>query len=176
MLKELNSVLAVRNIEKQRKREMRERKKQGGLPSLTNHASVSHSQPPTATAGQEMTIQERSIPVSCDQELHISLPEEVATDLQIVEGDIESKLPLVPPIAGELSPEKQNKKGFDGEFKKFDLLPHLHSGGQLQWDNSALETASIAQAVAAIALRTGRANKEELFHDDQYSSAEDESS
>ena len=161
MLKELNSVLAVRNVEKQRKRELRERKKQGGLLSSTD-ALVSHSQP---SADQEMpkfNIQEK--PVAMGSSQGSSILEEATTETQTVEDGLESKACLVP-IDSKLSPEK-SVEGFDNESHKFDLPLNLSSREE-QLGDSALHSSAIAQAVAAIALRAGRANKEELFHDEQ---------
>ena len=142
MLKELNSVLAVRNVEKQRKRELRERKKQGGLLSATG-----------------CNIQEKRM--SPSSRAHGILEEE-ARETEIVEGDLENTVPT----EGKLSPENKSHR--------FDLPVNIASRDREErfGDNpAALDSSSIAQAVAAIALRAGRASKEELFHDDQDSIA-----
>ena len=144
MLKELNSVLAVRNVEKQRKRELRERKKQGGLLSATG-----------------CNIQEKPIAMSPSSRAHGILEEE-ARETEIVDGDLENTVPT----EGKLSPENKSHR--------FDLPVNVASRDREErfGDNpAALDSSSIAQAVAAIALRAGRANKEELFHDDQDSIA-----
>ena len=162
MLKELNSVLAVRNVEKQRRRELRERKKQGGPTGAT---LVSHSQPP---ADQEMTnnIQEKPVAMGCSQDPGVPVQEEVAPIIQIAEGDLKGKA-LVDDE--QPSPEK-SVEGLENESHKFDLPLNLPSREE-QWGNAVLNSSAIAQAVAAIALRTGRANEEEFFHDDQDSSS-----
>ena len=164
MLKELNSVLAVRNVEKQRRRELRERKKQGGS---TDAPLVSHSQP---QADQEVTnnIQEKPVAMGCSQEPGVRVPvqEEVAPIIQIAEGDPKGKALVDDEL---LSPEK-SMEGLENESHKFDLPLQLPSR-EGQWGNTMLNSSAIAQAVAAIALRTGRANKEEFFHDDQDSSS-----
>ena len=151
VLKELNSVLAVRNVEKQRKRELRERKKQGGLLSATG-----------------CNIQEKSSPSS---RAH-GILEEVARETKILEGDIENRdHPVL--TEGKLSPEN-SVEGFDNKYHRFVLPKDTASRdgeGRMGDNPAALDSSAIAQAVAAIALRAGRANKEELFHDDQDSIA-----
>ena len=147
VLKELNSVLAVRNVEKQRKRELRERKKQGGLLSATG-----------------CNIQEKSIAMSPSSQAH-GILEEVARETKIVEGDLENRYnPAL--IEDKLSPEN-SVEGFDNKSHRFDLPVNRDR----EECPVALDSSAIAQAVAAIALRAGRANKEELFHDGQDSSS-----
>ena len=153
-MKELNSVLAVRNVEKQRKRELRERKKQGGLLS-----------------GTEGNIEEKSIAATSPSSQAHGILEEVAKETKIVEGDLENRdHPAL--TEGKLSPEK-SLEGFDNKYHRFDLPKDIASRdeAQLRDNPAALDSSAIAQAVAAIALRAGRANKEELFHDDQDSIA-----
>ena len=154
MLKELNSVLAVRNVEKQRKRELRERKKQGGLLSETG-----------------CNIEEKSIAMSPSSRAH-GILEEVARETKTVEGDFENRdNPVL--TEGKLSPEN-SVEGFNNKYHRFDLPKDITSRDkeeQLEDNPAALDSSAIAQAVAAIALRAGRANKEELFHDDQDSSS-----
>ena len=162
MLKELNSVLAVRNVEKQRKRELRERKRQGGLLSSTD-ASVSHIQPPP---DHKMPKFEKPVAMGSSQESGIL--EVAAAETQIIGNGLESEARLML-IESKLPPEK-SVEGFNNESHKFDLPLNLSSREE-QLGDSALHSSAIAQAVAAIALRAGRANKEELFHDDQDSSS-----
>jgi hypothetical protein len=147
VLKELNSVLAVRNVEKQRKRELRERKKQDGL------LSAAECEKPVAMghSGKAPGILE------------------VAREAEIVEVDLESRDHPIP-TEGTLSPEK-SVEGFDDNSHGFGLpIINLGSREERLGNPATLDSSAIAQAVAAIALRTGRANKEELFHDDQESS------
>ena len=155
MLKELNSVLAVRNVEKQRKRELRERRKQGGLLSAIG-----------------CNIQEKSIAAMSPSSQAHGILEEVARETKIVEGDLENRdHPAL--TEGKLSPEN-SVEGFDNKSHRFDLPKDIASRDgeeQLEDTPAALDSSAIAQAVAAIALRAGRANKEELFHDDQDSSS-----
>ena len=151
MIRELNSVLAVRNIEKQRKREIRERKKQqGGLLSPSD-ASVSHNSWHSAdrvTKIQEMTTADSH--------------ESGAMESQIAKSDgIESKSML--PMENQLSSGETMESKFE--------LPFDLPSREERLDNSVLSSSAIAQAVAAIALKAGRANKEELFHDDQDSNS-----
>ena len=167
MLKELNSVLAVRNVEKQRKRELRERKKQGGLLSSTD-ASVSHSQPSADQEIPKFNIQEKPVAMGSGSSQESGILEEATTEAQLIEDGFESKACLVP-MEDKLSPEK-SVESFDNGSHKFDLPLNLSSREE-QLGDLALNSSAIAQAVAAIALRAGRVNKEELFHDDQDSSS-----
>ena len=161
MMKELNSVLAVRNVEKQRKKELRERRKQGGSHS-PNDASVNSSQPPDE---QKMPkILEITVAMNSSEEAGILKPTAMENQLAREDG---IECPILPQES-ELSP-KETKESIDHEPHKYELPFHPSSREQ-QLENSTLTSSAIAQAVAAIALRAGRANKEELFHDDQDSS------
>ena len=163
MMKELNSVLAVRNVEKQRKKELRERKKQGGSHS-PNDASVNSSQPPDE---QKMPkILEITVAMNSSEEAGILKPTAMENQLAREDG---IECPILPQESElHVSPE-ETKESIDHEPHKYELPFHLSSSEQ-QLENSTLTSSAIAQAVAAIALRAGRANKEELFHNDEDSS------
>ena len=101
MMRELNSVLAVRNVEKQRKRELREKKKQGGALS-PNYTSVNHNQPPDE---QKLSnILETASAVNSNEDadrLETSAVERRLAD----RDDLESKpAPTLLPMESELPP------------------------------------------------------------------------
>lgn len=154
MMKELNSILAVKNVEKQRRRELRERKKQGHSVSQEEASINSHLPPnsqPKGEGTQLPVIQKVGVTIACGNES------------------------TVPTSATNKKKESEIVEREDSENEKVELpfVPLHSSNEQLQCSSSS--AAAIAQAVAAAALRAGRMGREEQFYDeDSCPTSEDE--
>ena len=149
VMKELNSVLAVRNVEKQRKRELREREKLDQSHTL-GEVSVNNNSRPTnhPEHGAASTILEMGVALSNE------------------EG------PAKPTTAAEKQADENKMSESLNSQTQEPFHPLPSSGEPFQYSSSA-----IAQAVAAAALRAraGRPDKEETFYDHKsYPSSETE--
>ena len=162
MMKELNSVLAVRNVEKQQRREIRERKKLGQSHSLgetsTNSVPLGdHSECEASHLPSVPKVSVMAVPVS--QEVGVATTSGEELKKHMTAATLENK-------------ELDKDKVMESETLETEMpyLPLLSSGGQLQFSSSS---SAIAQAVASAALRTGRAGKEETFYDQDSSPSSD---
>ena len=156
MMNELNSVLAVRNDEKQRRRELRQRKKHGQVASReveSKNISLPRSKP-DGNGSLLPSIQEVGVVTNNSKEL--ATPTAAAsTEDELVKQE----------MTQNIKNETQEKIE-----SSFSLLPS--SGDQLT--SSSMATAAIAQAVAAAALKAGRLGKEEMFYDEDSCSSPSE--
>ena len=164
MMKELNSVLAVRNVEKQRRREIRERKKLGqshslGEASINSAPLCDHSECETLHLP---SVQEVSaiVAVPASQEVSVAITSGEELEKHMTAATVENK-----------EVDKDVVESVDCQEAELPHLPLPSSGGQLQF---SLSSSAIAQAVAAAALRTGRAGKEEMFYDQDSCDAEED--
>ena len=130
VMKELNSVLAVRNVEKKRKRELREWKKRNH-PLTPNEDSVGE-------------------PVQSEHEVpHLPSIQQVGVAMATSEPDMTTAV------------EKKLELDKETPTRDSELPFLLLSERELQCSSSS----AIAHAVAAVALRKGRADNEEVFND-----------
>lgn len=159
MMKELNTVLAVRNVEKQRKREVRERKKHGGLlqPRIPP-GNLSQLPPINQKVLNNQELQKTVATGTSIQEPFMA--KEAAAEHQSANRNFDKILESS--TASELS-SKEAGKGLGHKFHEGEL----HFMNRLSGDSSAFSSSAIAQAAAAFALTSGRAKREEMFHDDQ---------
>lgn len=157
-MRELNSVLAIRNVEKQRRKEIRERKKLGQLPgdgeASTNNAPLGDN--PEREESHLPPVQEvsASVVLPSSQEVGVATTSGEEPDKHMTAATVEKKEMDKDGVMESLNCETQEAE--------LPYLPLPSSGGYCQFSSS---TSAIATAVAAAALRTGRAGKEETFYD-----------
>ena len=153
MMNELNSVLAVRNDEKQRRRELRQRKKHGQVASRkveSKNISLPRSQP-DGDGSLLPSIQEVGV---------------------VTNNSKESATPTAAASTEDELVKQEMTKNFENETR--EKIKSLLSSSRDQLTSSSMATAAIAQAVAAAALKAGRVGKEEMFYDEHSCSASSE--
>ena len=163
MMKELNSVLEVRNVKKQQKRELKQREK------LAGHQSI----PPEGA----------TLPQCSSQVLPQALPtlsqcEAVSDhDIAVIEqspAKADGGRGRTRGVGVEVDKEEEKlgaKKLDNGDQSEDKTTSHC---SREQLSECAPPSAGIAEAVAAAALRAGRTGREEVFHDEDSSPSEEE--
>ena len=159
MMKELNSVLEVRNVKKKQKRELKQREK------LAGHQSIP---PEGATLPQSSSQAQPTLP-QCEAVSDHDIAVLEQSPAKAGGGRCRTR-----GVEVEVDKEEEKlaaKKLDNGDQSEDKTTSHC---SREQLSECAPPSAGIAEAVAAAALRAGRTGREEVFHDEDSSPSEEE--